>query len=548
MTAGRDTDPPLTAAEAALRASEQRYRMLFEQAAAAERAMAEARAELDATLAAMPDLLFDVDDEGRIYDFRAPRPELLAVPPAQFLGRTMHELLPPDVGAAVQAGIDAAARDGRSSGTRYQLGVAGGARTFEMAIARKATAGGRPRFICLARDVTEAVEADAARRALEAQLRQTQKLEALGTLAGGIAHDFNNQLAAITLGLVELRRVVGDPASAAALRGVELAVRRASDLVQQILAFGRQRVAARTVVAANDAVGEAAALLRSTLPAGARLTLAPAPDAPHVEADPTQLQQVLINLGTNAWQALADGRGTIALEVATVAAPPPPLAGPAVRVTVRDDGVGMDAATVDRIFEPYFTTRGPGRGSGLGLAVVHGIVVEHGGAITVDSAVGRGTTVAVYLPWTAAPAAPPPAPPPLAAPPGLRVVCVDDERFLADTVAHLLRELGAEARSFTDPAAALAAIVAAPDDVDLVLTDLTMPTMSGLELARAIHALRPTLPIVLASGHVMESAAALAEVGVVRTLQKPFDLVQLVAALTAAAPRAAVSGSRAAPR
>jgi PAS domain S-box-containing protein len=498
---------------------------------AAEQRSAAARAELESTLAALPDLLFDVDDEGRIYDFRAPHPELLAAPPEVFLGRTMREVIPADAADVVERTLLVAARDGRAEGSRYELELAGGHRWFEMSAARKQREGGRTRLVAIVRDITEREVAEEHRRSLEAQLRQAQKMEALGTLAGGIAHDVNNLLTVIGLNVELLRRAVGgQPRAVEPLRDLRTVLGRATKLVQRILAFARKQPASRAVIAANDALAEATNLLRAMLPAGIALELVRADDALRVHADPTQLQQVLINLGTNAWQAIEGGTGAIGFEVArvTIAAGDPRLpAGAYARFRVRDDGAGMSEAVRERIFEPFFTTKGVGQGSGLGLAVAHGIVVEHGGVIEVDSAPGRGTTVDVFLPVALAePAAAEPAAPTDGG--GGKVVAyVDDESMLVDLVVKSLEALGHQGRGFVRPADALAALTAEPGAIDALITDLSMPEMSGIALARAARALRPDLPIALVSGYAPQDEDELGGAGIRHRLHKPFGLEQL---------------------
>jgi signal transduction histidine kinase len=245
-----------------------------------------------------------------------------------------------------------------------------------------------------------------ARKRLEAQLRQAQKMEAIGTLAGGIAHDFNNMLAAI-LGYTELvfDEIPQDSPAWRYLQEVYKAGQRAKTLVQQILTFSRRMEQARTPVQLAPLVEEALVLLRASLPSTIAMHPSIMQDAGTVLADPTQLQQVLLHLGTNAAHAMraAGGRLEIRVEAVEVdergtAQPLELPAGPYVCLTVTDTGQGMPPEVIERIFEPFFTTKGPGEGTGMGLALVHGIVTSHGGAVTVASSVGQGTTVTIYLP------------------------------------------------------------------------------------------------------------------------------------------------------
>ncbi len=501
-----------------------------------------ALAELESTLTALPDLLFDVDDEGRIYDYRARTDSLLAVPPEAFLGRRFVDVLPPEPCAVLAAAIREAVEVGRSSGFRYKLSIAGVDRWFETSMARKSVTSGRPRVIAISRDITSAVLAEDQRRVLEAQLRQSQKMEAVGTLAGGIAHDFNNLLTVIGLGAeVVQRQLPKDHAATASLQAIDAAVRRAEKLIQQILAFSRKAAAHRVVISVNEAVELATNFLRATLPAGIRLELVLAPDAPRIRADPTQLQQVLVNLGTNAWQAIERGIGTITFETRTeVAGEGHPKLAPGVYAAVRvtDDGVGMTPATIERIFEPFFTTKGPGKGSGLGLSVVHGIVLEHGGAIAVESRAGGGTTFDVYLATESAPVEAPTPEAPAPQRGGGRVLYVDDETMILPAALTILESLGYRAEALSDPDEALARIRSAPAELDVLITDLSMPRLSGLDLARAVRAIRADLPIVLVSGYSVHSDEQLAAAGIAHRLSKPFDTRTMGAVLRAALDRA----------
>jgi len=504
---------------------------------AAEEKSRQSRAELESTLAALPDLLFDVDDEGRIYAFHTPNPEQLAVPPEVFLGRKLGELLPAGPAAIIHDGIAEALARGRSSGRTYSLPMRGEERTFEISFARKPVDAGRPRLIAVARDVTERVLAEAHRRSLEAQLRQAQKMEAVGTLAAGIAHDFNNLLAVALLSVERARRTLPrEHAAEESLDALEDVVWRARNLVGQILTFGRAQPSRRVVLSVNDAVLEATKLLRATIPAGIGLAVTLDPGATNVHADPTQLQQVLVNLGTNAWQAIERGSGTIRFGVRRewVGDAHPPLApGWHACIEVSDDGVGMSPETVDRIFEPFFTTKAPGRGSGLGLSVVHGIVHEHGGVIDVRSAPGVGTTMVVRLASLSDSVEEAIVEDrPQADGQGASVMYVDDEPMLTKLMLRLLEHLGYRAVGFTRPRDALEALRASPASFDAIITDLSMPELSGLDLAREALAIRPGLPVILVSGFAPQLGEQLQSAGIVHRLTKPFEISALSQSLT----------------
>jgi signal transduction histidine kinase/CheY-like chemotaxis protein len=353
----------------------------------------------------------------------------------------------------------------------------------------------------IARNITE-------RKLLEAQLRQAQKMEAIGTLASGIAHDFNNILAAI-LGYSELTLDEVPPASPARqhLQRVIAAGVRAKELVQQILLFSRQTEQARQPLQLSPLVTEALALLRAALPATIELRQALADHVGTVMADPTQIHQVLLNLCTNAAQAMRDTGGvlTVGLDtcerVADMPAGAPHLApGPYVRLTVRDTGPGMTPAILERIFEPFFTTKDVGEGTGLGLAVVHGIISNHGGAIRVDSAPGYGTTFTVYLPRSDQGTAPDVSSEEAVSTGHECLLFVDDEDMLARLGQTALERLGYEVVVCTSAVEALDTFRVAPERFALVITDHTMPYMTGIDLTHALRRIRPTLPIILCTG------------------------------------------------
>jgi len=371
-------------------------------------------------------------------------------------------------------------------------------------------ADGKPaRFVGSAIDVTVQKQAQLEKEHLEAQLRQSQKMEAIGTLAGGIAHDFNNVLGAI-LGYGELAlQHAGDDASLRRyLDNVLHAAERARLLVERILGFSRSGLGDRVPVNVQAVVKETLELLAASLPTGIRVEAELTAGAAAVMGDPTYLHQVSMNLCTNAVQAMQAGG------VLTVRLTREDLRearnlsrgglGPGgyVRLTVADSGAGIAPDLLERIFDPFFTTKKVGEGTGLGLSVVHGIVTDLGGAIDVHSKSGEGTRFEIWLPVTGE-AAIPTAEPAESLPQGHgeTLMIVDDERSLVALAEEIVASLGYEPVGFLSSRAALEAFQSAPDRFDAVLTDNTMPDLNGLDLVRGLRELRPGLPVVLMSGH-----------------------------------------------
>ena len=400
-------------------------------------------------------------------------------------------------------------------------------------------------YIAVKEDITERKQAEAARDSLEAQLRESQKMEAIGTLAGGIAHDLNNALATI-LGNAELARqdMSANPLALESLEEIGKAGARARDLVQQILAFSRRQPTERRPMALAPVVEESARLLRAALPARVTLEVRCEADAPTVLADASQIQQVLINLCNNAVQAMRGEPGRVGIRLDTVtldaklAGELPELhamlarhPGRAVRLAVSDNGPGMDAATLGRIFEPFFTTKPTGEGTGLGLSIVHGVVKGHEGAILVDSQPGKGATFTLYFPAAAVQSGAPGREDSAVAETsrmgrGQRILYIDDDESLVFLVQRLLERRGFRVSGYVNQREALEALRADPRRFDLVVTDYNMPGMSGLEVAREVRALRADLPVAVASGFVSEELREQAGGAGVRELIFKADTVE----------------------
>jgi PAS domain S-box-containing protein len=389
---------------------------------------------------------------------------------------------------------------------------------------------GEPEYLLgISEDITERVQ-------LEQRLRQAEKMEAIGTLAGGIAHDFNNILSAM-IGYTELSLDGVQPGSRARqnLDQVLVAGRRAKALIQQILAFSRRRDPQREVFALDRLLQEATTLLRASIPTTINMRVDLQGGESRVLADPTQLQQVIINLCSNAAQAMQQTGGTLDLVLEKLdltssfaAAHPPLKPGPHVRLTVRDTGVGMDPEVLRRIFDPFFTTKKVGEGTGLGLSAALGIVTSHGGTITVQSERGRGSTFSVYLPqFTASPVDVDRTPSAIRGG-SERILFIDDEAALARLGEQMLGNLGYRVTAMTDPVLALGQFRNAPDAFDLVMTDQTMPGLTGDALARELTRIRPGLPVILCTGYTQGFSEQTArEIGISAFLMKPLEVAEV---------------------
>ena len=381
-------------------------------------------------------------------------------------------------------------------------------------------------------DISERKETEADMHRFEAQLHHIQKMESVGTLAGGIAHDFNNILGAILGNVALAQDLLGQGHAAAAhLNEIQKASVRARNLVRQILTFSRREPQELQTQLVRPIVEETHKLMRATLPTRAELDVVLTDTPLHVHADATQIQQVLMNLCTNAWHALLDGPGCIRiglddviLDGANALHPGGLPAGTYAHLWVSDTGIGMDAATRERIFEPFFTTKPVGQGTGLGLSVVHGILAAHHGAIEVDSAPGQGSTFHLYLPAVPVDAAAavvrPPAPEPVRGH-GEHVLYVDDDETMVVMVEHILGRSGYRVSSFHDAHEAIEAVRENPGQFDFVVTDFNMPECSGLDVAQELHDIRPELPVVISSGYITEELRAQArDAGVRGMLEK----------------------------
>jgi PAS domain S-box-containing protein len=399
---------------------------------------------------------------------------------------------------------------------------------------------GARRIIGFVKDVSEKVRAEEERVRLEAQLKQAEKMQAVGQLAGGIAHDFNNILGAI-LGYGELaqRRAEGDADMKRYIDTIMGAGNRAKSLVTQILSYSRAEGTERIPVIVGPIAQEVCDLVRGSTPATIKLAFSGAPDDVIVMGDPTRLHQLLMNLCTNAVQAMGEEGGTLELSVTTEVLGQPlkvrsgeVAPGEYVRIAVGDSGHGIAPEVIDRIFEPFFTTKPAGRGTGLGLALVHSVVSEHKAFIEVQSELGRGTTFTVWIPRVQPTEGLVEEAPEPTEGHGQVILAVDDEVDVLHALEEMLAQLGYEPVGFNDSREALQAARAHPQRFDAVVSDEVMPELIGTQLALELRKLNPNLPIVIASGYGGAGFEARAlQAGVNRVLKKPYRMQEIAETL-----------------
>ncbi|MCR0983006.1 response regulator [Roseomonas populi] len=487
------------------------------------------RALMRGLLENLPEQLSFKDTAGRFIRLNGAKAATLGGTVESLLGRREADFLAPgDAARLARAEAGALAEGAVSELVEEPGGVEGSSRWMQ--VSRVALGGGV--LVTIGRDVTEA-------RQMEARLRQADKMQALGTMAGGVAHDFNNLLTAI-LGSLQLagRRVGDNPGLHRLLRNATMAAERGSALTRRLLAFSRRNELALRAVSVNALILGMGDLLTRSLagPSGTtvevRRRLAPEPVTAVV--DPEQLELALLNLCINARDAMPGG-GTITIateEVAVAAEQVPDLpAGSYVRVTVADTGTGMTPEVLARVFEPFFTTKEVGKGTGLGLPMVYGLVQQSGGGLTIDSRPGEGTRVALYLPAGDGVAAQGVGEPREVAPARepVRVLVVDDDATVREVTAGFLADLGHETVEADDGIAALRVLESDPS-VRLMVADFAMPRMTGAELSERARSMRPDLPILLVTGYA-ELAALAANIPVLHKPYRQADLAEHVALL-----------------
>jgi two-component system cell cycle sensor histidine kinase/response regulator CckA len=472
-------------AEDALRASEARFRSLS---------------------VASPLGIFQSDDQGSITFANPQVLRIFSITEAEGLGQGWLMRVHPDDVPPVVAGWAAALREQRAYAHEYRLCMPDGAirwvhcRAAPLHDAADVMIGN----VGTIEDVTD-------RKALEEQLRHSQKMDAVGQLAGGVAHDFNNMLTVIRMNAeLTLDELGADHPLHADVQEVVAAAGRAATLTRQLLAFSRRQMLQPQVLGLNSVIADLQKMLARLIGEDIEFSLDLAEDLAPVLADPGQLEQVLVNLAVNARDAMPHG-GALAVATRNVTLSVPEAAGhagahPGVYVTValRDTGAGISAAVQARMFEPFFTTKGPGSGTGLGLSTVYGIVTQSGGFVEVKSAPGQGAEFTVYLPAAEAAVQTMPRATVAALPPAggsETILLVEDEDPVRAIAHRVLTRHGYTVIEARHGAQGLALLASRGDEIDAVLTDAVMPQMSGPELARTIKALRPELPVIMMSGY-----------------------------------------------
>jgi signal transduction histidine kinase/ActR/RegA family two-component response regulator len=396
-------------------------------------------------------------------------------------------------------------------------------------------------------EIAERERAELVRDQLEIQLRQSQKMEAIGALAGGIAHDFNNILSAI-IGYSELAQISVHSSCPKSnchvlmdLQGVLQASTRAKNLVKQILTFSRQQTGDRKPIEVGSVLREGLKMLRSLIPQSIEMHENLRAEEAVVLADPTQMHQIIMNLGTNAYHAMRETGGILGVELDQVVlskdnpqvenlhlAP-----GPYAVLRVSDSGTGMERAVLERIFDPYYTTKDKDSGTGMGLAVVHGIVKSHGGYIAVTSEPGKGSTFQVFLPLVVRQGSAESAGSVEEIRGGSEhLLLVDDERAILDIEERMLNGLGYRVTAISKPQQALELFANDPQAFDLIMTDMTMPAMNGAQLIQGILAIRPDMPVILCTGfsEVMNEEKAKG-IGVSQYIMKPVSRLDVALAV-----------------
>jgi PAS domain S-box-containing protein len=456
-----------------------------------------------------PDSMVSLDQEGRLIQVNRAHEKLVGRPREQQLGERFDRS---DGAMTAEGQAEARVRyDALKAGKpaplfRFELTRPDGTRVFAESNARSVRrADGSQGVDLVIRDVSEQVRAEKRQQDLEEQLRAARKLEAIGQLAGGVAHDFNNLLTVVLGNLQLLRMTSINAEQQESLTSIEAAAERAATITRQLLAIGRRQPSRPLSLSLNESVRQLSSLLRRMVPEHVSLSMQLGDDVPNIVADPGQLDQVLLNLVANARDAMPDG-GTLQIETSTTTLHhpeqlPPLPPGKYATLRVKDSGHGMSAETQERVFEPFFTTKSPALGTGLGLATVYGIVKQHGGHIVVESEPDQGSSFSLFFPATAEAVSGHERVAPRFERKLGRLLLVDDDEAVRNVVATILRRAGHDVTVARDGKQALEVASTLGDKLQLLITDVVMPGMSGVELSRELLRRSPQLRVLLLSGY-----------------------------------------------
>jgi PAS domain S-box-containing protein len=504
------------------------------------RQLSERDEELRAIMAAVPDLMFVLDAGGCYVDIFAANPKLLVASKEILIGKTIYDVIPEKVAKSLQPMIDKAVETQLIQDCEYELTIDGKQCCFAARLVPFIQKG-VPSILCLSRDITDQKQAEGEKKEMELKMLHVQKMEAVGQLAGGVAHDFNNMLGVI-LGHTELAllRLEQEDPLRSRLEDIQQAALRSADLTRQLLAFARKQTIAPKVLDLNSTIEGMQKLLRRLIGEDIDLLWKPGRETWPVRMDPSQIDQILVNLCVNSRDAIT-GCGKVIIETGNASFDEDYcvhhagfVVGDYVLLSVSDDGVGMNAETVSHIFEPFFTTKALGKGTGLGLATVYGIVKQNHGFINVYSEPGQGTTFKIYLPehrklssgvvedvadqlcWLG----------------NETILLVEDEPAFLELTTLMLSRLGYTVAAVATPGEAIRLANEHREWIDLLMTDVVMPEMNGRDLAENLRSHHPNLKRLFMSGY---TADVIAHHGVldegVHFIQKPFSLKDLGAKL-----------------
>ncbi len=506
----------------------------------AEIALNAAMASQQAILDALPDLMFELDEEGNYLQIWSQNSDELAHSKEQLLGHSLSEMLPVDAAEVGMAALKEAAEKGSSQGQKIQLTTSAGEQWFELSTSYIANSASPKRFIMLSRNITDREQREIEQIRLQRELQQARKMESLGHLTGGIAHDFNNLLNIIS-GFTEMSlsasTKMGDSKLSHYLSQVKNASQRATNLVSQMLSFSRKDQSDSLPIEITSVLKEEIKMLRATLPTTIELDAVIEDNLPAIFMNPTQLQQMVMNLCVNARDAM-DGEGKLGIRLSwarDLDTESPishkPIKGDWIELTVTDTGSGIAPDIIEEIFTPFFTTKEVGKGTGMGLSVVYGIMKNHDGHILLESEQGKGTSLRLLFPPITEEV-------PLTIDTNLdaaesikgnneNILIVDDEESIVMLMEEMLTDHGYQTTTTSDGVEALSLFKTNPDKFAMLITDQTMPKMTGLQLITQLREIQPNLPVILCSGFSDKISREGAEIENISYFNKPVDFEKL---------------------